>query len=298
MSGMSLETMQRRMLAAVMQPLTPEDTMRERNEAGERMADVAAEFVAPNDRLTAFERLEIYNRQYWFRLMGAFAEDFPALRRVLGSRRYDALAVAYLQEHPSRSFTLRNLGRELVGWLEKHPEYLGRRKRLALDVARVEWACVEAFDNGELAPLTAEEIGELTGGSRLGLQPHLQLLELDFPADDVVLELHQRERKGASEGGARPEMEEMEPERLEVERQRTWLAVHRAENSLYYRRITREEYQTLKAIASGLGLGEALEAGFRRSRIALAARPSALQEWFAHWARLGWLSRPDSEERA
>ena len=90
MSGMSLETMQRRMLAAVMQPLTPEDTMRERNEAGERMADVAAEFVAPNDRLTAFERLEIYNRQYWFRLLGALGEDFPALRRVLGSRRFDA----------------------------------------------------------------------------------------------------------------------------------------------------------------------------------------------------------------
>ena len=56
---MNLETMQRRMLAAVMLPLTPEDTMRERNQAGERMADVAAEFVAPNDRLTAFERLEI-----------------------------------------------------------------------------------------------------------------------------------------------------------------------------------------------------------------------------------------------
>ncbi len=43
-------------------------------------------FIAPNSRLTSFERLEIYNRQYWFRVLGALAEDFPALRSVIGAR--------------------------------------------------------------------------------------------------------------------------------------------------------------------------------------------------------------------
>jgi hypothetical protein len=43
----------------------------------------AASYFQPNDRLTSFERLEIYNRQYWFRLLESLHEDFPGLRAVL-----------------------------------------------------------------------------------------------------------------------------------------------------------------------------------------------------------------------
>jgi hypothetical protein len=256
------------------------------------MERVAEEFIQPNDRLTAFERLEIYNRQYWFRLLNAFGEDFAALRAVVGQRRFDALAVAYLSANPSRSFTLRNLGRGLVEWLGAHGEYGGRRRALAVDVARVEWACVEAFDNGQREPLTAAEIGGLGAESRLELQAHVQLLALEFAADEVVLEMHGRERRGASEAGARSEVG-AEPEGLQVGRRKTWLVVHRVEGSLYYRRITREEYQTLEGLRAGKGLVEALEAGFAGSRMAARRRAEAVRGWFAHWAELGWLCRAE-----
>ena len=111
---------------------------------------MAASFIAPNSRLNAFERLEIYNRQYWFRVLGALAEDFPALRAVVGGRAFEALSIAYLTAHPSRSFSLRNLGSKLVEWLAATiPAFAGRRHRLAVDVARIEWAFIEAFDNAE-----------------------------------------------------------------------------------------------------------------------------------------------------
>ena len=48
------------------------------------MRAVASQIIKPNDRLTSFERLEIYNRQYWFRILSGFAEDFPGLARCLG----------------------------------------------------------------------------------------------------------------------------------------------------------------------------------------------------------------------
>ncbi|HTW62232.1 MAG TPA: putative DNA-binding domain-containing protein, partial [Terracidiphilus sp.] len=79
---MNLEAIQRAMAAAVLQPLTAEETMREKADDGRAMAEVAASFIAPNSRLNPFERLEIYNRQYWLRVLGALAEDFPALRAV------------------------------------------------------------------------------------------------------------------------------------------------------------------------------------------------------------------------
>src|SRR5246127_5615921 len=144
---MSLVDLQRAMAAAVMQPLTPDEQMRGTAPDGRDMSSVAASFIAPNSRLSAFERLEIYNRQYWFRVLGALAEDFPALRAVVGARAFEALCIAYLTAHPSRSFTLRNLGSKLADWLAANPQFTGRRHRLAIDVVRIEWAFIEAFDN-------------------------------------------------------------------------------------------------------------------------------------------------------
>ena len=166
-NGMGLEDLQREMAAAVMMPLTAEEDMRAAAPDGRAMTEVAASFIAPNSRLTPFERLEIYNRQYWLRILGALAEDFPGLRAVLGGSRFEAMSVAYLTVHPNRSFTLRNLGSQLVEWLEANPGWAGRRHGLAVDVARVEWAFVEAFDNAEHTPLTTDQIATLDAGSRL-----------------------------------------------------------------------------------------------------------------------------------
>ncbi|MGB7265239.1 MAG: DNA-binding domain-containing protein, partial [Terracidiphilus sp.] len=163
---MDLAQLQREMAAAIMQPLTPDEQMRANAPDGRPMEALAESFIAPNSRLTAFERLEIYNRQYWFRVLGALAEDFPGLRAVVGGRRFEAISIAYLSEHPSRSFTLRNLGSQLPAWLDVHPDQAGRRHRLAVDVARIEWAFVEAFDSAERAPLTVDQIATLDGDSR------------------------------------------------------------------------------------------------------------------------------------
>ena len=79
---MNLAQLQREMAAAVMQPLTADEQMRAHTPDGRSTGAIAASFIAPNSRLTAFERLEIYNRQYWFRILGALAEDFAALSEI------------------------------------------------------------------------------------------------------------------------------------------------------------------------------------------------------------------------
>jgi Putative DNA-binding domain len=286
---MDLASLQREMAAAVMQPLTKDENMRETASDGRPMDEVAASFIAPNSRLTSFERLEIYNRQYWYRILGALAEDFPALRALIGAQHFEALSIAYLTEHPSRSFTLRNLGSKLPQWLTAHPEHTGRRHRLAVDLARMEWAFVEAFDAPERDPLTQRQIAALQGDSKLTLQPCLQLIALNYPADDLVLELHQREKRQTSEAGVAHEDDSAAATIPSLRLRPTWLAVHRVDLSVYYRRIEREEFQTLVALRDGSPLGEALEAGFVSSRIPARKRPDRVQQWFGSWAELGWI---------
>jgi hypothetical protein len=293
---MSLAELQRQMAAAVMAPLTPDEDMRAHAADGRVMTEVAAGFIAPNSRLTPFERLEIYNRQYWYRVLDALAEDYPVLRAVVGSSAFHQLSIEYLTAHPSRSFTLRNLGSKLAEWLAEHPRFAGRRQRLALDVVRIEWAFVEAFDNAERTPLTLDQIATLDGGSLLGLQPHLRLLALDYAADDLVLALHKEQKRGATEAGVKHDEGTEPPVRLpRLRRRPTWLAAHRLDNCVYYRRLEREEFFTLGALRAGLPLGEALEAGFRDSAKPDGRRPALVRAWFGHWAELGWICAPELE---
>jgi len=293
---MNLLALQREMAAAVMQPLDGNDGMRAHSGDGRPMTAVAESFIAPNSRLSAFERLEIYNRQYWFRVLGALADDFCALRAVVGQRRFEAISVAYLTDHPSRSFTLRNLGSHLPDWLAAHPDKAGRRYRLALNVARVEWAFVEAFDSAERAPLTISQIETLDGNSRLALQPHLQLIALEFPVDDLVLELHRQQKRQTSEAGVEREGEIEKPVKLPRFRPRaTWLAAHRVELSVYYRRLEREEFRMLVSIGQGQPLAQAIDTGFAGSRIEARHQTQKVREWFATWAELGWICAPELE---
>jgi hypothetical protein len=50
----------------------------------------AAVLIKPNDSLSSLERLEIYNRQYWFRLYSSFEDDFQVFRQCWGA---DSLTV-------------------------------------------------------------------------------------------------------------------------------------------------------------------------------------------------------------
>jgi hypothetical protein len=276
---MRLEALQREMAAAVMMPLTRDENMCTSAPDGRAMADVAASFVAPNSRLTAFERLEIYNRQYWFRVLDALREDFSAVAAIVGKQKWDALAIAYLTAHPSRSFTLRNIGSRLEEWLAANPQFAGRRAQLAAHVARLEWAHVESFDAADAVPLSSDEMSAIDGGSHLALQPHLRLLELHYPIDELVIALHRKHRDGEAEDVRLPSLR----------RRMQWLAVHRVEHSVYYRRLEREEFRILQAFDRGARLSDALEQGFDGSRMAAKTRTAKLSAWFRLWAELGWL---------
>jgi hypothetical protein len=293
---MTLLELQRRMADAVMLPLTRNDVMQQKTRDGRPMKTEAAAFIKPNDRLTSFERLEIYNRQYWFRLISAFAEDFPGLAAVVGQAAFDKLTRAYLADCPSRSFTLRNLGSRLESWLCEHPEHAGKRPELALDVVRLEWAYIEAFDNAAERALTLADLGQLDGGSQLSLQPHLRLLHLLHSVDDFVIDVHRRQGSQGVASNAVTSAKRSRSRRLPatVKREDIYLGVHRYENAVYYKRLDPEEYLLLEALDAGSTLGEALDQAFESSLLPEDDRPARVQAWFANWAELGWFCRHKS----
>jgi hypothetical protein len=289
---MDLDRIQRSMFDAVRQPLTASENMRQRTSDGRSMRNIAEEIIKPNDRLTSFERLEIYNRQYWFRVLAALAEDFEGLTLILGDRQFEKLSIAYLQDCPSRSFTLRNLGSRLEPWLRAHPEFVAGVETIALDMARLEWAEIEAFDEASKPKLTEADLATLGPDPQFELQPFIRLLDLQYPVDQMLLAIRheQRENDIVSNAVASSSARRRPRKRSLPKPEKIFLAVHRAENSVYFKHLDAEAFGILCALRDGKRLSEAVEFVEWNSRSGEQAAED-LQAWFKLWSSLGWFCK-------
>ena len=256
-----------------------------------------SEFIKPNDRLSSFERLEIYNRQYWFRLLDCLYEDYPGLLAVLGERRFLKCVRAYLARYPSDSFALRDLGSRLEQFLLDEPQWSAPRRALALDMVRFEWAQVVAFDGPSRPPITTDEILDAPPDKlRLQLQPYLSLLKLQYAVDDFLIALKKRATDGlrgeasnafesAPKAATRKKRIRL-PARADIH-----LAVHRHDNRLYFKRLEAEAFVILSSLGRGLTVADACIEAISSSERNESYWAPRIQGWFQNWAALGWLCR-------
>jgi putative DNA-binding protein len=295
---MTLLETQRRVAAALMVPLTPQGRIRRKTKDGTLMSREAARLIKPNDRLTSLERLEIYSRSYWFRLLDSLYDDFPGLAAILGWSAFERLAKAYLSECPSRSFTLRNLGSQLEAWLRTHTKYAGTDQTLALDMVRLEWAHVVAFDGPEQKVLGPEGLLVLAPNLRMGVQPYISLLELHYPVDELRIKIRAcHEGSGVASNVALSKKRRAVHQVRRLRPQRIFVAVHRLDLSVYYRRLSREEFRLLQSLRAGRSIAGAIRLAFQGDSLDPAEVPSMLKAWFRAWAEFGWLSvRPIRKE--
>jgi geranylgeranyl pyrophosphate synthase len=76
-----------------------------------------------------------------------------------------------------------------------------------------------------------------------------------------------------------------------MRRSQIHLAVHRYDNSVYYRRIDQEAFRLLSALQNGTLLGQALEVAFTGSSLSPEDQAAKIQEYFAHASELGWFCK-------
>ncbi|MGC4074747.1 MAG: DNA-binding domain-containing protein [Nibricoccus sp.] len=279
------------MFAAVTRPLAPGDRAQARWFDGTSSARAVAKLIKPSATLRPIERVEIYNRMYWFRLLECIATDFPGLRALLGDERFWKLAEAYLRAHPSRSFTLRNLGAKLPRFVAQQSKWTKPHTEAASDLARFEWAQILAFDDVKLAPLTKKKLAGLNPETlRLRVQPYLTLLTCHHAVDDYTLAVKNDNALRAEASNAVTERTVSDGGKVALTRTKPLhIVVHRLDNQLYYKRLEPEAARLLRALAAGRTLPDACGAAFVRSKISQEEQAAKIQTWFSLWMRLGWL---------
>ncbi len=260
-----LEDTQREFFAALQMPLrgtSRASTELPPNDEGHSpsffaMADA---LMKGSDNLSSAERLELYHRQYWFRVLDSIAEDFPILRKMAGEERFWTLMEDYLRACPSESFTLRHLGSRVPDFTASWAGVDELRRRWFAAIARIEYARMECYEAAEWEPVPQDQFAT----ARLGLQPHVQLLELSVPADECEA------------------WEIFEP----VDETPVHLAVWRGPNGGHQQaRVDAIEYLLLCRLCQGRTLASIFEDPVPRE-----PTPDEVTRWFQQWQSRRWIA--------
>lgn len=224
----------------------------------------AEELLKPAANLSPAESLELYHRQYWFRVLDSIADDFPILRKMAGEDLFWGLMEAYLQARPSGSFTLRHLGRSMAEFVGGWNGLDEVQRRWFSAIAELEYAAMEVYEAAEREPLPPETLAT----EALELQPHVRLIAMPVPADLC------RHWESFTPG----------------EETATYLAVWRAEQGVHSRRLEPVEFELLSRLKKGGHLEEIFA-----EPVEPEPTPEEVQEWFTDWQSRGWITARGSE---
>lgn len=241
------------------------------------------EVIAPSRALDSTQRLEIYVDAYFERLLECLREEFLATHQAMGDDLFHAVAFGHLQQYPSRSYTLSQLG-------ARFPDYLAESRLHArgapegsppswsdfvIELASFERTQREVFDGpgierqspalmAELAKIPADRWGAL----RLKAAPCLRVRSYEHTVDTYWL--------AVCDGRPLPSMEPC----------RRQIAIHRRGFALERHELTAAQCLLLQHLIEGQSLAAAIEATAATLSTDDGAWQSELGDWFRIWAAL------------
>ena len=124
-------------------------------------------------------RMAIYYQAYRLRLRATLAVDYPVLNAFLAQRRFEDLASAYIDAHPSMSRNLRWFGYAMAEFLRSDPQFRG--EPVLGELAEFEWAQGLAFDAIDAPQLDVEALASRPAidWPQLRFVPHPSLLLIE-----------------------------------------------------------------------------------------------------------------------
>ncbi len=140
------------------------------------------QLVVGSQKISAAQRLEIYNNAYRYRLLDALAEDYFALHKLLDDELFFEMGCLYIDTFPSTHPSLRWFGQHLEKFLATTEPYL--QQPILAEIAKFEWALITAFDARNCKPVTIDSIAaiepEAWESLRFSFAPSMQCIQLNW----------------------------------------------------------------------------------------------------------------------
>jgi len=278
---LKLKTTQQWFGGVISQPIDENSLINPIAPSGNAIETEAPLYISPGPKLLSHQRIQIYNQQYWWRLLTVMQENFPLVTRLFGYHDFNqTLAMPYLVKYPPHHWTLNDLGDRFADWVEE--EYHATDKELVLFSAQIDWAYTFSFVCEEAPKISQSEIDSST----LYLQPHLFCFVLPYDLFQFRRQFLLKDPDYWVENDF-PKLEHY------PEGENGCFVLYRNQiNDILTERISFEEMTLLKQLQAGRRLDDIcawLEEQPQESQLYKAAS-AELGLWFQRWAKLNWLT--------
>lgn len=171
-----LKKIQQWFASIIVRPIDEDSRMNPISPKGIPMEEEAFEYIIPSPTLRPAQRIQIYNQQYWWRLLNCLHEAFPLLTRLFGHFDFNqTIGIPYLTRYHPYHWSLNTLGTHLTKFLEE--EYHAEDKQLVLNAAALDWAFNHAFCCKKNATIPD---GLDFSECKIWLQPYVHLFQMDY----------------------------------------------------------------------------------------------------------------------
>lgn len=128
----------------ISRPIDEDSRMNPISPKGVPMEEEAFEYIVPSPTLRPAQRIQIYNQQYWWRLLNCLHEAFPLVTRLFGYFDFNqTIGIPYLVKYYPYHWSLNTLGTYMTKFIEE--DYHAEDKQLVLNAAALDWAFNYAF---------------------------------------------------------------------------------------------------------------------------------------------------------
>ncbi len=225
------------------------------------------ERITPGPKLSASQRIGLYNQQHWWRFFILIQEQYPALLRLFGYSDFNQVIVEpYLLKYYPNHWSLSALGSRLPRWIEE--EYLDEDRVIIRPMAMIE----EAYERLWYVPaLPTLKRGEESHS--LYIQPYIALFALDADFFSFREQLI---------GYPVTHWEENDFPEIDWSPSKRYFVLFPLEDELSVEEISSPEYVLLKAFEEGATIAEG-------SALLDASVLSDIGSSFQKWVSRGWL---------
>lgn len=237
---------------------------------------------------SSIERLSVYANAYSARLLECLREEYSAVAYAVGEKGFDSLAIAFLHQYPSTSYTLADLGAKFPQHLaesrppretdEEEPNWID----FLIDLARLERLYGDVFDGPGIERLETLQLDDLLTippdrrqQVRFQTAPCLRLATFRFPVQDFASAVRNRDEDSTEEIPI--------PDACA-----TRLAVSRIGYRVRRWSLSETEYRLLEKLTAGASLQEAIATAFVDSEKPDETIAANLREWFTEWSAAGF----------
>ena len=159
------------------------DTIQPYSPNGILIAEEAARYIIPSPTLQPHQRMQIYNQQYWWRLLHTLHVNFPLVTRLFGHQAFnEQIGIPYILKYPPGHWSLTLLGECLPKWIMEC--YQEPDQSLIYNAASLDWAFTASFIASQFPPLDLSHLVEGNQESLLSytfyLQSHIFLFTWEY----------------------------------------------------------------------------------------------------------------------